>query len=64
MLTVLKNNTSALEFYSKNGYIVDPSVCCAPSAEPHEILCKNVDPSIVTARKTVVEDKQVPAELD
>jgi hypothetical protein len=57
MLTVLKNNTSALEFYTKNGYIVDPDVCCSPSAEPHEILCKSTAP-------TKGKAKQVPVDLD
>jgi len=57
MLTVLKNNTSALEFYTKNGYIVDPDVCCSPTAEPHEILCKS---TTATSGKA----KQVPVELD
>ena len=57
LLTVLKNNVHALDFYTrKMKYAVDSDVCASDEDAAHEVLTKIVDAAAAQAIKERAED--------
>ncbi len=58
-LTVLKNNTSALDFYTrKMKYCVDSDIDASDESAAHTILTKVVDAKAVAAIKAAAQETE------
>ena len=66
LLTVLKTNISAINFYKRLRYSPDETSPSSEYGAPHEILSKVVHPAAVDAKKHIFsafEEGRIPAEL-